>query len=429
MSKQQTITAIDIGSSKITTLIASVSAEEDKLNVIGVANTPSRGLRKSQIVDIEEAINAITQSVESAERMAGYSIDSALISIGGVHIESQNSKGVVAVSQPENEIVHNDIERVIDAARAISLPSSREILHVIPRDFMVDSQGGIKDPLGMTGVRLEVETHIISCLTTASRNIGKCVNELGVDMAGLTFTGLAAAESVLTDTEKELGVCLVDIGGGSTSIAIWVEGALSYSSVLPVGAKNITNDLAIGLRISLDSAEKIKLELSKVSDEWEKKKIKRDKDTDKINFIGLGLVEDLKSASFKTMTEGIIRPRINEIFSLVGEELNKSGFAGATPAGIVLTGGGAMTVNIVDSAKRTLSLPVRIGEPGGLSGLTEDINSPQFAVAQGLVLNAWRNSLISTGPKRSTSFSKIVSRVPVKGAFNKIVSIVKSFLP
>src|SRR3989338_1567905 len=325
MAKNQIITAIDIGTTKIATLIASLTPESEKISVIGVAVEPSKGLRKSQIVDIDETIESITQSVEAAERMAGYSISSALASISGSHIESINSKGVVAVAEPEGEISDNDVSRVIEAARAVSLPTSREVLHVIPCDFKVDSQEGVKDPIGMSGVRLEAEAHIITGLSTAMRNISKCIAEIGVEVDTLVFSGLSSAEAVLTATEKELGVVSIDLGGGSTSIAVFVEGALSYSAVLPVGAKNITNDLAIGLRVSLETAEKIKLALSTVND--------TDADSDELDVKKLNLNEEVGKLSKKTLTEGIIRPRLNEIFSLVGEEIKKSGFGGATSAG------------------------------------------------------------------------------------------------
>jgi len=302
MTKNQIISAIDIGTTKITTLIATLGVETDKVSVIGVATEPAKGLRKSQIVDIDETIESITQSVESAERMAGYTISSSLVSISGAHIESLNSKGVVAVAEPEGEISGNDVLRVIEAARAVSLPSSREILHVIPRDFKVDSQEGVKDPVGMSGVRLEAEAHIITSASTAMRNINKCVSEIGVEVDSLVFSGLASAEAVLTPTEKELGVVLVDLGGGSTSVAVFVEGALSFSSVLPVGAKNITNDLAIGLRVSLETAEKIKLALSKIDKN-------EAEDNDELDFKKLNLNEDVGKLSKKTLIEGIIRPR------------------------------------------------------------------------------------------------------------------------
>ena len=428
MSKGQIVAAIDIGTSKITTIIANKSFETEKINVIGIATHSSLGLRKSQIIDIEEAVEAITESVEAAERMAGCSLSKAFISLGGVHINSINSKGVVAIAEPEGEITAEDVERVIEAARAVSLPAAREALHVIPRDFIVDSQEGIKDPLGMTGVRLEVETHIITGSSTAMKNIIKCVEELGIEVDSLVFTGLAVAESILTDTEKELGVCLVDIGGGTTSIAVFMEGSLAYSAVLPVGAKNITNDLAIGLRVSLDSAEKIKIALS--GEEKVKEKEAR-KESEEIDFRKLGIKEDIGKTSRKTLVEGIIRPLLNEIFQMVGDELKKSGYGGSTPAGIVLSGGGAQTVGIAQSCKRTLSLPVRIGYPNGLSGLVEDIKTPDFATCQGLILYALKQKQ-TIEPRFSLphlSKFKFKGKMSIGGFGKKIIDFIKSFLP
>ncbi len=423
MSKNKIISAIDIGTTKITTLISSVNEEEDKISVIGVSSTDSKGLRKSQIVDIDEAIESITQSVESAERMAGYSISSCLTSISGSHIESVNSKGVVAVAQPDDEISDHDVNRVIEAARAVSLPSSREILHVIPRDFKVDSQEGVKDPVGMSGIRLEAEGHIITGSSTAMRNISKCVSEIGVEVESLVFTGLASSQAVLTSTEKELGVVLVDIGGGSTSVTIFVEGSLSYSAVLPVGAKNITNDLAIGLRVSLETAEKIKLGLSKVS------KNPDEEDADELNPKDLGLGDEVNKLSRKTLTEGIIRPRLNEIFNMVGEELKKSGFGGATPAGVVITGGGALTTGVIDSCKRSLSLPARVGFPKGLSGLVDEIKSPAFATSWGLIQYGLKNYKgVKSGPSLK-SVTNILGKLPLKGTLGKGLKLIKSFLP
>jgi cell division protein FtsA len=425
MTKGKIIGGIDIGTSKVTTVIASRLEGADKINVIGVATYPSAGLRKSQIVDIEEAIGSITQSIEAAERMAGCALSKAFVSINGTHIQSQNSKGVVAVAEPEGEITMEDVSRVIEAARAISLPTSREILHVIPRDFIVDSQEGIKDPLGMTGVRLEVETHIVTGSSTAMKNLVKCVQELGIDIEALVFSGLAASEVVLTETEKELGVCLVDIGGGTTSIAVFIEGSLAYSSVLPIGAKNITNDLAIGLRVSLDSAEKIKKALG------EKKKSLAKKDgQDELDLSRLDLEEKLTNVSRKTVVEGIIQPRLRELFQMVGGELKKSGYGGGTPAGIVVTGGGAQTSGIVPACKRTLSLPVRLGTPSGLAGLIDEIKTPAFAVSQGLIVYGYKNFEKASNPSFSLAkIGHILGRIPAKGAVNKTIDFIKSFLP
>ena len=427
MNKAKIIAGIDIGTCKIVTILSSIDSETGKINVIGASSVPSKGLKKSQIVDIEEAILAITASVEAAERMAGVSVASAFISVSGVHIQSQNSKGVVAVSSPDREIVTEDVARVIEAARAISLPSSREIIHVIPRDFKVDSQEGIKDPLGMTGIRLEADAHIITGLSTAMRNLAKCVNEIGVEISGLVFSGLASSEECLTDTEKELGVCLVDIGGGTTSISIFTDNSLAYSSVLPIGAKNITNDIAIGLRVSLETAEKIKIALS--SGLKEKNETTEERVKDEIDFKKMGIEDEVGKVSYKTLVEGIIRPRLNEIFVLVGEELSKSGFGGATPAGIVLCGGGAATVGISDSCKRTLSLPVRISQSEHLSGLVDEISGPAFATSHGLILYGIKNSKQITGGFSMDKFGKIFKGLPVKGAVSKTVEFIKSFLP
>jgi len=429
MARGKVIAGIDVGTSKVCTIIASV--DEEKTSVIGVASTESKGLRKSQIVDIEDAIEAITESVEAAERMAGYSINSAFVSIGGAHIGSQNSKGVVAVAEPEVEIDSEDVARVVEAARAVSLPSSREILHVIPRDFIVDSQEGIKDPVGMTGVRLEAEAHIITGSTTAMRNLTKCVGEIGVSTQALVFAGLASADSVLSETERELGVLLVDLGGGSTSLAVFVEGSLAHSAVIPIGARNITNDLAIGMRVSLSSAEDIKKALSKsVPKPATPQSTKEEKEkADEIDLRKIGIKEEISTASRKTLIEGIIRPRLNEIFTMVGMELKKSGYGSQTPAGVVLVGGGAHTVEIINACKRTLSMPTRVGSPKGLTGLVEEIRDPIYSVASGLVLYGLKNEGAVRSKTSGGTIGRVIGRIPVKGAVNKATDFIKSFLP
>lgn len=432
MKKDKTISAIDVGTSKIATLIASVG-EEGPAHIIGVSQSKARGLRKGQIVDIEEATDSIVKSLEAAERMAGWQVTKAFVSVGGVHINSQNSRGVVAVSQPESEITLDDIQRVIEAAKAVSLPSSREIIHVIPREFTVDSQDGIKDPIGMSGVRLEVDTHLITASTTALRNLEKCLSEAGVDVSGFVLSGLASSLSVLTETEKELGVLLIDLGAGTTDICIYVDGALSHSAVIPIGARNITNDLAIGLRISIESAEKIKIFLSKKKKKPvlpSKVKEKRDsKDSDELNLSDLHLPEELIKVSKRTLTEGIIRPRLNEIFSMVVLELKRSGFAGMTPAGVVITGGGALTYAISDAAKRNLAMPVRIAAPRNVTGLIDEVIEPNFSTSVGLVLYGARAFKESTHPFVFDRLIKVGKSLPIKGIAGKVINLLKSFLP
>lgn len=422
------VVGIDVGTYKIVTLIAKV---DEFVNILGVSEVKSAGIRKGQIVDIEEAVNAINSSLEAAERMAGYSVSHVFASIGGSQIESQNSRGVVAVSTPQGEITPNDLSRVIDAAKAISLPSTREIIHVLPRNYIVDGQEGIKDPIGMSGVRLEVDTHIITANSIAVRNLDKAFSEVGVDVSSFVFNGYASSLSVLSDTERELGVVLVDIGAGTTDISIYTEGSVAYSSVLAIGARHITNDLAIGLRISLESAEKIKLFLSQQAHRRvlrpEDEIAKEQKPSDEIDLSSLNLPEEVRKVSYKTLVDGIIRPRMNEIFTMVGIELKKSGYGGQTPAGLVITGGGAMTVGIKDAAKRMLAMPVRVGQPTDLKGIVDEVQSPSYATVVGLLMYGAKND---TG-RASRGFGFSMPKVPGSSGklMRKIVDLIKSFIP
>ncbi len=424
MAKMQGLNAIDIGSSKITCLITVPSQDSSKINVIGVATVPSKGVRKGQIVNIEECVASITDCVESAERMAGIGVDSAYVSISGEHIESQNSHGLVAIRESEEEISPEDVFRVIEAARAVSLPTSREIIHVLPIEFVVDSQRGIKDPTGMSGVRLETEAHLITGLSPAIKNVTRCVSELGVSVSGLVFTGIASSESVLTETDKELGVILVDIGGGTTSVCIYLEGSCVYSAVLPVGAKKITDDVAIGLQISVDSAEKIKHFVSRPKHE-------RDEEDqqigDEIDLLKLGISEDVKKVSRKHIIEGIIRPRTNEIFSMVQRILKKSGYEGQTPAGVVITGGGSLTINTTESCRRVMQLPAKLGVPTGLSGMIEEISTPISSAVVGLILYGYKRK--DESPTGRINLSGMIKGIPGKQVVGKAIEFIKSFLP
>jgi cell division protein FtsA len=434
MAEGKIVVGVDIGTSKIITVIAKVD-DESVVHVLGVSEVKSAGIRKGQIVDIEDAVMAVNSSLEAAERMAGYSISRVCVSIGGSHIESINSKGVVAVATPEGEITQNDLTRVIDAARAVSLPSSREILHVLPRNYTVDGQEGIKDPTGMTGIRLEVDTHIISASSTAVRNMEKALSEVGVDVDAVIFCGYASSLAALSETEKELGIVLVDIGAGTSDISIYVEGSVAYSSVLSIGARHITNDLAIGLRVSLESAEKIKLFLSRpqkrgmVTEHMESEPKEK---TDELDLAQLGLPEEIRKVSKKTLVEGIIRPRLNEIFTMIGLEIKKSGLGGQTPAGLVITGGGAKTVGIVESAKRMLAMPVRVGIPTDLKGIVDEVQDSPYAAVIGLIkygAGLEEKSSFGFGGLSMPKFPGI-GKFPGGGKLGKkIIDLIKSFIP
>lgn len=430
MTEGKIVVGVDIGTSKIVTIIAKI---DEAVNVLGVSDIPSSGIKKGQIVNIEEAVVAINTSIEAAERMAGVSVSRVIASIGGSNIESQNSRGVVAVAQPEGEISGSDVGRVIDAAKAVSMPSTREIIHVLPRSFTVDGQEGIKDPVGMTGTRLEVETHIVTAGSPAVRNLEKAFSQVGVDVDGMVFSGYASGLSVLSETEKELGVVLIDIGAGTTDISIYIDGSVAYSSVLPIGARHITNDLAIGLRISLESAEKVKLFLSRPKKKMlsfeEEPGEKKEKPSDEVDLASLGLPEQLNKVSQKTLVDGIIRPRLNEIFTMVGLEIKKSGFGGQTPSGLVVTGGGARTIGAVESAKRMLAMPVRIGEPQDMKGIIDEIQASDYAAVVGLTIYGALQGVESTSSFKM-KLPKGVPSIRIPGKLpKKIMDLIKSFIP
>lgn len=422
MAREKIIVGIDVGSSKVATLIATSS--DDSLTVIGVSSLPSKGIRKGQVVDIDEAVSSIAESLEAAERMAGVSVSSCFVSVGGAHISSVNSRGVVAVAGGENEISEDDVRRVVEAAQAISVPSSREIIHVIPRDYIVDSQEGVKDPVGMTGVRLEVETHVITGAATAMRNLVKCIQQVGIDVEGLVFSGIAAAEAVLTDTEKELGVALIDIGGGATDVALFVDGSIAHSAVIPIGGRNITNDLAIGLRSSLETAEKIKLALSEKGRQVEGGSEKEKKKEETLDTSGLEISEDLGTLSRKTLVEGIIKPRLTEIFTLVGMEIKRAGFAGLLPAWLVITGGAASTALLSQVGKDVLRMPVRAADPKGVSGLIDEISTPAYSTAVGLLLYGEKMSVSAS--RATVSLARGKNLVDL---IRKLVSRLRGLLP
>lgn len=436
MKNDLIITAIDLGTEKCVTLIAGMDQESHLMKILGVSVVSSRGVRKSMIVDLEEAVAAISDSLDGAERMAGFEVQSAFLSIAGAHIHSINSKGVVAVANPNQEIVEEDVERVIEAARAVSLPGDRQIIHIIPRYFKVDSQDDIRDPIGMTGVRLESEAHIITGMTTALKNIEKSVNDLGLTIDAFVFSGLAASEVVLSETEKELGVITVDIGAGSSSFCVFVDGALEFSGAIPLGARHITQDIALGCRLSLDAAEKIKLSLSSeehallikpIPGESKDELNRRRKKADKLDLEGLGITESDEQLSKKVIIEGIMFPRMKEIFNIIAEKMQKKDLLGKVPAGVVLTGGGASTIGIVDVAKKVFRLPARVGIHKTIAGLTTDLQKPSFTNAVGLLVYGQKHGG-GKGVKRSFNFN-FISIKPIKQLFIGISQLIRKLLP
>ncbi len=413
------ICGVDIGSSKIATVVGIQPADSTELKIIGFNTTNSRGVKKGLIVDIGEVTAAVEESVEKAERMAGHKLNSAYVSVGGPHIASLNSHGIVAVSNPQGEIVEDDVVRVIDAASAISLSSTRHVIEVSPRDYIVDGQSGIRNAIGMSGVRLEVETHIITASHTNLKNIDRVLNDLGIANQGFVFAGLASAEAVLSSTEKELGVVLIDIGGGKIDICIYVEGALSHSSSIPIGARHITNDIAVGLRVSLDSAEKIKLMLGKVN--------AKKKPGQSIDLGSLSLPENVNDVSLKSVVDGVIAPRLEEIYKLIFEEIEKSNFGQSIPSGLVITGGGALTVGMLETGKKVIGLPIRVGVPDKITGLVDEITDPQFATTVGLLMYGMNH--LSTGDNGIKNFNKIWKDFSLGGSVGKFKDFVKQFIP
>lgn len=377
MAKANVVASLDIGSSKIRTVVGVLEGDSPVINVIGVGLSPSTGLRKGSVIDVEETISSISASLEDAERMAGEPINHVFLGLGGNHIESINSKGVIAVSNSENEITEDDIDRVLEAAQAVTIPSNRRILRIIPKTFTVDEQKGIKYPVGMTGIRLEVETHIVTGFEPVIKNLEKCVLQSGVDIDDVIPNCLASAEAVLSKRQKELGVVVVDVGCGGTSVSVFEDGSTLHTAIIPVGGENVTNDIAIGMRTSIDTAEKLKIEYGTVIPE----------DVNDRETIDLSQISkiDTHVVSKKQMSE-IIQARYHEIFVLVKDELAKIHRDGMLPAGVVLTGAATKLPGVIDLARETLNLPAQIGFPQNYDGVVDKIDDPAYATAIGLLI-------------------------------------------
>jgi cell division protein FtsA len=410
VEREAVLVGVDVGTSKVCTLIGEVS-RDGRLTVMGHGTVPSMGLKKGVVVNIDQTVRSIAESVEKAERLSGWKIDRAFVAVGGQHVESLNSPGQVAVSGQRKEVSREDVNRAIEVARAVSIPSSQEVLHVERRGFKVDGQEGVKDPLGMSALRLEVEVHIVTGSATAVQNLSKCVNAAGVKIDELVASALASGEAVLSDTEKELGVAVADIGAGTIDLAMFADGSPFRTAVLPVGGNNVTNDVAIGLKTSLQVAEELKIShgtcnLATVDDDEE------------ITVSVLG--EDAGRTLQRRELCDIIEARMRETFELMRMEMARGG-AGLLPAGIILTGGGAQMAGSAELAREVLGMPVRIAAPTGIGGLVDTIMTPGYSTAVGLLL--WgASTLADDEPLRYES-------APASGGLGRIRDALRSIFP
>ncbi|MDI7249379.1 MAG: cell division protein FtsA [Bacillota bacterium] len=380
MPRRDLAVGVDVGTSKVAAIVGEVR-RDGTCDIIGFGVTPSAGMRKGVVVDIEGVSRAIADAAQKAGRMAGVEIKSAYVSISGSHLSSLNNPGVVAVARDDREITAEDVDRVLDAARVLNVPADREIVHVVPREFVVDGYDGVKDPVGMLGVRLEVQAHVVTGAVTSIQNLLKGVARAGLQVEDLVVAALASGEAVLLPAERELGVLVLDIGGGTTDLCIFEHGNPWYSAVVPVGGEHITGDLAVGLRTPPTEAERIKLEHGRARPCPEAE----DDVFEVPNVGGTG-----KRQMSGTLVAEIISPRLQELFALVRQQVARSGRAGQIPGGVVLCGGCALLPGIAEMAEEELGMPVRIGNPSGLGGLADMVSSPAFATTVGLLIYATR---------------------------------------
>jgi cell division protein FtsA len=394
MPKSNYIVGFDIGTKKVVAVIGEIT-EERKIEIIGIGTAESRGLRKGVVVNLEATTSALKKAQEEAELMAGVEIASAFFGISGAHIKSFNSRGVVAVSSKTREITREDIKRVIDQSKALSIPPDREIIHIIPQEFVVDEQDGIKDPLGMSGIKLEVNVHIITSAITSVQNLRTCVERAGINIEQVVLNQIATSASTLTHDERELGVGMIDIGAGTTEVAIFERGSLWYTSTIPIGGDNFTNDIAVGLRTPIPEAEKIKKKYgcvaSAVTDEQE---------TIEVPSVGKGRKPRVLS---RQLLSDIIQPRAEEIFRLVDSDIKRMGYEKSLNSGLVLTGGTALLEGLEEVAEEIFDLPVRRGDPGGVGGLMDRVSTPDFATSVGLILygfGQWQEKGLSKDRKK-----------------------------
>jgi cell division protein FtsA len=385
----RTVVGIDVGTTKICTMVAEVRPD-GRINILGVGLTPSKGLDKGVVVNIDDAVNAISTSVEKAERLSGYRIGTAYVGIAGKHVQSLNSRGVVAISRPDHEISALDVSRAVESAQAVAIPTQREIIHVIPRAYIVDGHENIRDPVGMSGYRLEVETHIVTGEVMAIQNLIKSVERAGVVIDDLVLQPLASGEAVLTAEDKDRGVVLVDIGGGTTDIAIFIQGGIWHSVVLPIGGNHFTNDIVYVLHTPHNTAEYLKLKYgSAIAEEPEEGQ------DDRIKTESFAPGEQIEVSRYEL--NQILQARAEQIVDLIAAEIRRSGYEGLLPAGIVLTGGAALLPRFDELVREMLGMPVRIGSPTNLTGLSDAVDSPPYATGVGLVKWGMINGMRTPG--------------------------------
>lgn len=413
MAKENIVVGLDVGTQFVRAVVGQRDEQAPDPSVLGIGVAPSSGLRRGIVVDVEETVKAVTAAIEEAERVSGVSVGNAFVNISGNHIESQNSRGVVAVSRADSEIGAEDVARAIEAAKAVAVPANKEIIHVLPREYVVDGQEGIKDPIGMNGIRLEVEAHVISAASPQIKNITKCVYQSGVEVDDLVLSGLAASRGVLSRRQKELGVAELDIGAGVTDLTMYEEGDVLHTAVIGVGGSHLTNDLAIGLRTDTDIAERVKLEYGSAQSAGV-----TGKETIDLGSLSSG---DGHTIERKLVAE-VIEARVAEILALVKKELKRIDRDGKLPAGVVLTGGTAKLPGLVEAAKQTLGLPAQVGFPSELQGMADKVDDPSFATSLGLMLWGFDTA-------RASRTSNRFGNLPGSRYLDKVRGVVKQFLP
>ena len=391
------IVGLDIGTSKVAAIVGEITPDGD-IEIIGIGSHRSRGLKKGVVVNIESTVQSIQRAIEEAELMAGCHIDEVYAGIAGSHVRSLNSHGIVAIR--DREVFQQDIERVIDAAQAVAIPADQKVLHILPQEYLVDSQEGVREPLGMSGVRLEAKVHLVTCAVNAAQNVEKCIERCGLKVKDIILEQLASSYAVLSDDERELGVCLVDIGGGTTDIAVFTDGAIRHTAVIPIAGDQVTNDIAMALRTPTQNAEEIKIKYACALTQ-----LAGANETIKVPGVG---DKPAKELSRQALAE-VVEPRYDELFTLVQAELRRSGFEDLIAAGIVLTGGSSKMEGVIELAEEIFHMPVSLGTPKHVTGLKDIVRNPIYATGVGLLLYGKQREEEMRGRGKSRS-SGVVKR-------------------